>query len=273
MSVKMGDTFIGTDIVNLIKLWRNRRMSKIELSNNAVHFFVNYVKERNVSIMTKSEWEQLYFYCTAKFIFNEKKLIELSTDDLYEIADKLQIDFSKVTFLVKKCYRFEYKDVKEMNFHALFEKQAILNPVIENKTVRFSVTNSLVQERLEEIFNKAGIFSDTSFKKNIFTIPTAQFLTLIEKENQTLITKLRNNKDVLIQSIKEKLNIDSDSKTKEIQNLINQNDAKNTIKAVSEIASKIASSISVPQNIVAEIIINIISNEDSVLSSLKSVAI
>ena len=33
---------------------------------NAVHFFVDYVKERNVSLMTKAEWEQLYFYCTSK---------------------------------------------------------------------------------------------------------------------------------------------------------------------------------------------------------------
>ncbi|MEE1267091.1 MAG: hypothetical protein UHJ46_00695 [Treponema sp.] len=35
-------------------------------SKNAVHFFVDYVKERNVSLMTKAEWEQLYFYCTSK---------------------------------------------------------------------------------------------------------------------------------------------------------------------------------------------------------------
>ena len=35
-------------------------------SNNAVHFFVDYVKERNVSLMTKAEWEKFYFYCTSK---------------------------------------------------------------------------------------------------------------------------------------------------------------------------------------------------------------
>lgn len=35
-------------------------------SKNAVHFFVDYVKERNVSLITKAEWEQLYFYCTSK---------------------------------------------------------------------------------------------------------------------------------------------------------------------------------------------------------------
>ena len=128
--------------------------------------------------MTKAEWEQLYFYATARALFKTKSLIELSTEDLYTIADKLQIDFSKTTSLVKKCYRFEYADVKKMNFHTLFDKQAILNPSIENKNVKFCVTNSLVQERLEEIFNKAGIFSDTSFKRNIFTIPSIQFLTL-----------------------------------------------------------------------------------------------
>ena len=30
-------------------------------SKNAVHFFVDYVKERNVSLMTKAEWEKFYF--------------------------------------------------------------------------------------------------------------------------------------------------------------------------------------------------------------------
>ncbi|MBB5219692.1 hypothetical protein HNP77_002074 [Treponema rectale] len=68
-------------------------------SKNAVHFFVDYVKERNVSIMTKAEWEQLYFYCTSKFLYNNKNLIELTADELYNIADTLQVDFSKVLLL------------------------------------------------------------------------------------------------------------------------------------------------------------------------------
>lgn len=236
-------------------------------SKNAVHFFVDYVKERNVSIMTKAEWEQLYFYCTSKFLYNNKNLIELTTDELYNIADTLQVDFSKVTSLVKKCYRFDYKEVKNMDFHALFEKHAVLNPVMENKMVKFCVTNSLVQERLEEIFNKAGIFSDTSFKKNIFAIPTLQFLTLIEKENQTLVTKLRIKKDEFIEKLKKTLKIDSDSKINEIQNLINKNDAQDAIKSACELASKIAGFINIPQNTIAEVIINTISKDDKVLNA------
>lgn len=243
-------------------------------SKNAVRFFVDYVKERNVSIMTKTEWEQLYFYATVRAVFKEKNLIELSTEDLYEIADKLQLDFSKTTGLVKKCYRFEYEEVKKMDFHTLFEKQTILNPCVENKNVKFCVTNSLVQERLEEIFNKAGIFSDTSFKKNIFTIPTIQFLTLIEKENQTLLNKLLNKKKDFIQKLKETFNLEEDSKTKEIQNLINKNDAKEVVKSLSEIAVKIANFVNIPQNAVAEVIVNTIREDDTVLKAFgKSIAV
>ncbi|MBB5219691.1 CHASE3 domain sensor protein [Treponema rectale] len=117
--------------------------------------------------------------------------------------------------------------------------------------VKFCVTNSLVQERLEEIFNKTGIFSDTSFKKNIFAIPTLQFLTLIEKENQTLVTKLRIKKDEFIEKLKKTLKIDSDSKINEIQNLINKNDAQDAIKSACELASKIAGFINIPQNTIA----------------------
>ncbi|MGN0740201.1 MAG: hypothetical protein ACI4LX_08545 [Treponema sp.] len=231
-------------------------------------FFINYVEERNISLMTKTEWEQLYFYCTVKSMY-DKQLIELSADDLYEIAENLKIDFSKVTAFVKKCYRFEYDEVKKMTFHSLFENNAIINPVIENKIVKFCVTNSLVQERLEEIINKAGVFSDTSFKKNIFSIPATQFLTLIEKEDQPLITKLRKKKDEFCKIIKEKINGVPDSKIKKIQSLINKNDAKEALKGISYIISGIVNIINIPQNTVSEIIIQTLSDDDKVFKNLS----
>lgn len=72
--------------------------------------FTSYVSKRNISIMSKPEWEQLYFYCTAKCLFNGKSLISLSTQELYEIGRKLNLDFSKVSSLVKKCCRLESEE-------------------------------------------------------------------------------------------------------------------------------------------------------------------
>ena len=67
--------------------------------------------------------------------------------------------------------------------------------------------------------------------------------------------------------MKESFNIKENSKTKEIQNLINKNDAKEAAKSLFEIALKIESLVSVPKNAVAEIIINTIAEDDSVLKA------
>ena len=55
----------GNNLVRPVKEGRiffkqEKRMSG-KKSKNADHFFVDYVKERNVSLMTKAEWEKFYF--------------------------------------------------------------------------------------------------------------------------------------------------------------------------------------------------------------------
>lgn len=238
-------------------------------SNNAVKFFVDYVAARNLSIMTKTEWEQLYFYCSVRHRFKQKQLINLTTEELYTIGEKLELDFSKVNQLVKKCYRFECEDARKLNFHELFEQSAIINPNMENKNVKFGITNSLVQERIEEILNKAGIFSDSSYKKNIFTIPTVQFLTLIEKENQSLFTKFQKMKDDFIKKIKDCFSKGKESKMNDLQELINNEDAKTGLNTLVELAKSIAGILNISANSVAELIMKTVKSEDSVLTVMS----
>ena len=215
-------------------------MAKEKNKESPLRFFVNYVSNRNVDIITKSEWESLYFYCVARKCFPKKNLISLETSDLYKIGEVLNLDFSKVSSLLRKCYRFESDRIKKMSFEQLFESSSILNPICDDAYVKFGIVNSLVQCRMEELFNMAGVFSDTSFNKNIFTVPAAQFLRLVETEEQTLITKLRKKAAAFVAKISETIKDSDQSKIKEIQSLINSTAAKNAAKSIVDVLSGIS---------------------------------
>lgn len=223
-------------------------------------FFVDYVSNRNVDLITKTEWESLYFYCAARSCFPEKNLVALETADLYKIGEVLNLDFSKVTWLLKKCYRFESKEIKEMTFKELVESSSILKPICDNDFVKFGIVNSLVQFRVEELLNMAGVFSDTSFKKNIFSVPPSQFLRLIEAEDQTLITKLRLKADDFVKKVAKRAGISDSSKIKEMQNLINATAAKSAAKTAVDVIGAVSSVAGIPSNACAKIAIETLNN-------------
>lgn len=231
---------------------KNAKTLKAEIFDG----FVEYVANRNISIMTKAEWEQLYFYYTAKFMFEDKSLVSLSTAELYEIGNNLHIDFSKVSSLIKKCYRFEYDSVKNMNFHQLFNNNAILDLNIENDYVKFGVTNSLVQERIEEILSTEGIFSDSSFKKTIFQVPVYGMLKILDNEipSGKLLEKLKSMKETILSDLKGFFNYaDTEEKdlAKELENMINRKD----LKSVSSFLIAVAKIINQPLKSLFELVL------------------
>ena len=174
-----------------------------EATKVAFDFFTNYVSERNISIMTKAEWEMLYFYCVAKRMFPGKSLVNLTAQNLYALGEQLRVDFAKVCQLLKKCYQLEYEKVKEMTFHTLFDENAVLDPRIEGGLVKFGVANALAQERIEEILATEGIFSDSSFKKSVFSVPVNGMLMLLDKEKpiDSFFKKLMSIRDTVIKDI------------------------------------------------------------------------
>ena len=241
------------------------------------NIFTKYVSERNISLMTKPEWEQLYFYCTAKYLFANKSLINLSTRDLYELGKHLQIDFSKVTSLLKKCYRFEYDEVKQMNFHQLFQNNAILDLNIENQFIKFGITNSLVQERIEEILSSEGIFSDSSFKKSVFQVPIYGMIRLLDSEipSKNLLKKLKSIKKNVFDDLKNLITSDNEKKgttIKELENIINHKD----IKSVSTFILNISKIINTPVKIITDLIMPLLmvdKKNEIVLQELNATAV
>lgn len=176
--------------------------------------FTSYVSKHNISIMSKPEWEQLYFYCTEKYLFNGKSLISLSTQELYEIGRKLNLDFSKVSSLVKKCYRLESEendgnpkenDIQDYSgqFIELFKTGAILNKhIVEGNYIAFEILNPLVKEKILEILYHKQVFSDSSFNKNVIKLSYDGYLKLIGQDTATIVEKLKSNLGTIVNDIK-----------------------------------------------------------------------
>ena len=244
------------------------RIDIVKLESPA-DFFINYVRDRNIDIITKSEWESLYFYSTIKYTFPGKSLVSLKTEDLYQLTDILNLDFAKVTSLLKKCYRFERDTLKQKKFKELLDDSSVLTPICEGENIKFSIINSLVQERVEEIMNMSGVFSDTSFKKNIFTVPCKQFLRLIEVEDQSLITKLGKIPEKIEESFKKIRGKDESGKLADIQSMINNKSIKDSCKTLVALAEKIAEVNSLPINTAAKAIIGALSsNKNNVCNKI-----
>lgn len=214
-----------------------------EATKAALDIFTNYVSERNISIMTKAEWEMLYFYCTAKQMFPQTAFITLSAANLYALGVHLQLDSTKVSSLLKKCYRLEYKTVNEMDFIALFKTNAILNMDIDGSFVQFSITNTLAQERVKNILDMEGIFSDASFKKSIFRVPVYGMLMLLDKEHpsKNFLNKLKSLKETVVRDIMNlvKPNDAKESKdiTTQLMDAINNHELKSAAKFIMNAAS------------------------------------
>ena len=204
-------------------------------------YFIKYVRDRNIDIITKSEWESLYFYCTIKYTFPGKSLVSLKTEDLYKLTDILNLDFAKVTSLLKSCYRFAREETKKMSFRDLFDNGSVLNPICEDNKVIFGIVNSLAKERIEEIMNKAKVLSDNSFRKNLFIVPVNQFLELVENEDKEICNKLEDISSSFKKPLGEILGKENSSKLKEIQDLIKKEKVKTGISSLLTLASSISS--------------------------------
>lgn len=158
---------------------------------NPWNFMVSYVDNRKINYMNKPEWEQLFIYIWIKTQFN-KPLIQIETKEMYEIAEKFNLEFKQVTTLIKKCNKIDGENtMKTLTFKELIDNNAISNITpAGNLTVRIKLLNSLVYEEVQKILNLNGIYSDTSFSKDILTMPTEGFCKLITgKENFNLKEK------------------------------------------------------------------------------------
>lgn len=234
---------------------------KFEISNEqklqVFDIFTSYVSKRNISIMSKPEWEQLYFYCTAKWLFNGKSLISLSTQELYEIGRKLNLDFSKVSSLVKKCCRLEVEendgnpnetDIQDYSeqFIELFKTGAILNNhIVEGNYIAFEILNPLVKEKILEIIYHKQVFSDSSFNKNIIKLSYDGYLKLIGQDTATIAEKLKGNIKTIVNDVKtlipksKNIHENESDLLEQATDLINNSKMQESVANVASIISKI----------------------------------
>ena len=242
----------------------------LEISKDTVSFFTQYVAERNIAIMSKPEWEQLYFYCTARTLFPGRKLVSLTVQDLYVIGKTLRLDNGKVVSLLKKCYRFEYEDVRGLSFHDLFEQHAVINPVMEGTCVKFGIVNSLAKERMEELISEAGVFADSSFNRNVLSVSAHALLTLLERENSTMLSKLRSMKKTVISDIRKLFSSGgaSEDKAGQIEDMLNNS----TLKSVEGFVAKASDISGIPVSSMTKAVMMSLgkNSADAVLSAMTT---
>lgn len=242
-----------------------------EISKSAMSFFTQYVEKRNIDIMTKPEWEQLYFYCIARTLFPGRKLVSLTVQDLYVIGKTLRLDNGKVVSLLKKCYRFEYEDVRGLSFHDLFEQHAVINPLMEGTCVKFGIVNSLARERMEEILSEAGVFADSSFNRNVLSVSGHALLTLLEGEDTSMWGKFCSMKDKVVSGMmsllpKNEHKEDNENKIRQIEDMLNGS----TINSIAGFVEKAAAVTGNPVPAVAKTVLGTFAKKsgNAILSAL-----
>ena len=206
-------------------------------------YIVNHVKSHNISYMTKSEWEQLFIYTWIKANYSSD-LSSLSVENLYYIADTFNIDFNQLANIIRKCKRLQNNEKSQNKnreeyievFKDLVNKNAFSNFCLsDNLSVKFKILNPIVQSELEKIFNILGIFSDTSFSKDIVTITTDSFLELTGTK-KTLSEKIKSVLSGIKANVKDYFEI-KETNTDTIQEIHTEIEKAKSKQTIAELVS------------------------------------
>lgn len=175
------------------------------MANNSVDliksddFLVNYITERGMQNIGKSEYEQILFYWMLKKekVFGDKDFEKLTATELYEISDNLGLDISKVKSLVKKMPFIRDKNKNKMNDNIsdiIFEKldNALFSKA--DKFIHISIENPIEFDLVKRMLAENNDLYDTSFSSNVLKI-SFDSLSKILKKNQLedFLEKMKNS--------------------------------------------------------------------------------
>lgn len=157
------------------------------------NFLSNYILERGLLNVSKSEYEKIVFY-ELVFIKNvcdfsgEFSTSSISSAQLYSIAEKLKIKPSKVASLLKDIFYFGL----EQNGQNLSSALDIICKYIskdrfEKEELSILIANPVEQEIVERFLLENNARYDTSFNRKIIKI---QFTVLYEIFNAEAKNKI-----------------------------------------------------------------------------------
>ena len=180
------------------------------LDNN---FLSDYILERGLSNITKSEFEKIIFY-ELVFVKNVCGFSEnltassVSSKELYSIAEKLKIKPSKLSSLLKDIF---YSGIEKAKNSTAFEIicKYISKDRFEKEELAILIPNSVEQEIVERYLLERNARYDTSFNRKIIKIPFTVLDTIFEPEKKTeILQKMKSvsnaKVDVKLESVNTK---------------------------------------------------------------------
>ena len=163
-------------------------------------FILDYVTRNGFLLISKTEWQRITFYAFVTSYTNNS-LTLLSTGDIFDIADRLNISYEEVTRLIKTCYSLEGIFVVE-SLTDFFNRGLSPNVEFGSDSIKLEVINPLALESLKRLLIRNGVVQDSSFNKNIVKISTEALHRLIDGK------PVRSMPDIIRQIIRRFTSID-----------------------------------------------------------------
>ncbi len=208
--------------------------------------FDEYIIRRNLKMMTKTEWEMLWFskYCQSKYKINS--LSKLKSTQIGELSDELGLTYSQISSLIRNSIvidrEFDESFVEMLN-SSLTKGSFKLD---KNGDVYFDVSNALLLEHFRRKLRDNNIFQDTSFNKNIITLSADNYLMLVGHSATSISEKLYNSATKVANKVVRFVsgNIDTNQVAKQIENSIIEDRLSGSI---SKVVSSVEKVISMPK--------------------------
>lgn len=176
------------------------------------NFLSDYILERGLSNITKSEFEKIVFY-ELVFVKNVCGLSEnitassVSSKELYSIAEKLKIKPSKVSSLLKDIF---YSGIEKTEISSLPHKiicKYISKDRFEKEELAILISNPVEQEIVERFLLENNARYDTSFNRKIIKIQFTVLDTIFnEEEKKEILQQMKSVSNAKVDVKLESLN-------------------------------------------------------------------
>ena len=140
---------------------------------NFANDFIKHFLQNGLGSMSKRDMEILVYYLLRRYGY-------FASNDVYEQSLKLKVSETKLRNLIYEA------ELKYADYDDSYVKEMILK-LIENAYfkatdsgfIMFSVEDKYIHSAINARLKRLGAFSDTSFNKEIITIPKEAFILLV----------------------------------------------------------------------------------------------
>ena len=189
------------------------RTQNSELRTQNDNFLSDYILERGLSNLAKSEYEKIVFY-ELVFVKNicgfpkNLSVSSVSSKELYSIAAKLKVKPSKVSSLLKDIFYSGLEKYDDSVSPLKIICKYISKDRFEKEELAVLVSNPVEHEIVERFLLENNARYDTSFNRKIIRIPFTVLDAIFDAEEKTeILQKMKAVSEARIDVKLESVNI------------------------------------------------------------------